>query len=233
MITCIAIDDEPLALELITNHCSRLDWIDLKKTFTRTSDAAKYLEKFPVDLLFLDIRMPDITGTEFYRSLKEQYQVIFTTAYSEYAVEGFDLDAVDYLLKPVRFERFLKAVEKSRETLSRIRQKDADSERFINVRCDYNLIRLRLEDILFIEGLDNYIKIFTAGGKTITCHSTMKAMLERLPRDQFIRVHRSYIVSLGRQPVYRNRYLSIDGRRIPVGVSYNEKIRKLFGEKSS
>src|ERR1051325_7324107 len=155
MITAIALDDEPPALQVIENFCGSADFIDLQKTFTGTREAQKHLEKYPVDLLFLDVNMPSLSGIEFYRSLPNKLMVIFTTAYSEYAVEGFNLDAVDYLLKPFTFERFFQAVNKANERYKFLhRQKDI-TDQYLFIRVDYKLVKIAMVDILFIEGLDD------------------------------------------------------------------------------
>jgi len=233
MINCIAIDDEPLALDQINKYCSRIDFIDLKKSFTRTSEAEVYLKKFPVDLILLDIQMPDISGIDFYRSLGKPYPVIFTTAYSEYAVEGFDLNAVDYLLKPIKFDRFEKAVRKTKEYLDFLNNQDTEKQQFLFVRSEYRLVRIPFTEILYIEGLDNYVRIFTALNRSIISHMTMKALLDRLPKNKFMRVHRSYIIQVEKSISIRNRTITIGDIQIPVGLSYLDEINARFGKKLS
>ena len=231
MINCIAIDDEPLALDLIADYCSKIDYIDLKKSFTRPSEAANYLNKFPVDLLFLDIQMPDISGIEFYKSLKTNKLVIFTTAFAEYAVEGFNLNAVDYLLKPIMSGRFEKAVTKTRDYLDYLNNKNHDNDNNLFVRSEYKLCKIEISDINYIEGLDNYIRIFTGHSKPIISHMSLKAISERLPYDAFLRVHRSFIINCKRDIAYCNRSIQLGEKNIPVGVSYEDNVKRFFGLK--
>jgi DNA-binding LytR/AlgR family response regulator len=229
MISCIAIDDEPLALDLISNYCTQIDFLDLKKTFTRPSEAALYLGKFPVDLLFLDIQMPDISGIDFYKSLKKDVVVIFTTAYSEYAVEGFSLNAVDYLLKPIRFERFEKAVSKTKEYLDYLNNRNSATDKFLFVRSGYELVKIAFSEILYIQGLDNYVRIITLHNKPVTSRVSMKEICEKLPREMFARVHRSYIINLQQLSSYRNRKVQIGDISIPVGLSFEADVKRIFG----
>ena len=200
MINCIAIDDEPLALDLISGYCARIDYLNLKKTFTKTSEAGIYLKRFPIDLLFLDIQMPDINGIDFYKSLKIEKPVIFTTAYSEYAVEGFNLNALDYLLKPIVFSRFEQAVKKTKSYLDYLKYPDHEKDRFLYVRSDYRLCRISIPDIRYIEGLNNYIIIYTSISRPVISHISLKEVSGRLPGNMFLRIHRSYIQQQGGLP---------------------------------
>ncbi len=230
MINCIAIDDEPPALELLEKYCSRVGFLDLKKTFTKTSEALAYLKKFPVDLIFLDIQMPDISGIEFYKSLKENKLVIFTTAFSEFAVEGFNLNAVDYLLKPIKFSRFEQAVQKTKDYLDYLSLKHSPAEQFLYVRSDYRLVRILLSDILYIEGLDDYVKIYCGQPKPVISRISMKAIAEKLPANSFLRVHRSYIIPTTKDISLCNKQIQIGKIQIPIGISYEEEVMKLFGK---
>jgi DNA-binding LytR/AlgR family response regulator len=228
MISCIAVDDEPLALSLLENYCSKVDFLKLNKTFTKTSEATAYLNKFPVDLLFLDIQMPDISGIEFVKSLNYSKLVIFTTAYSEYAVEGFNLNAVDYLMKPITFQRFEQAIKKSRNFLDFQNNKVAENDPCIFVRSDYRLRKISIREIRYIEGLDNYVRIFSESSKPIISHISLKAIHEKLPVNSFLRVHRSFIVNSGKDISYSNRNIHLGEKNIPVGISYEEKVKKYF-----
>lgn len=219
MIYAIAIDDEPPALRVLERFCSENEKIQLVKTFTKTNEAMRYIEKFPVDLIFLDIQMPAISGLEFYKTIDKDIPVIFTTAFSEYAVEGFNLNALDYLLKPFTIERFNQSVNKLTEYYSLLNLKESE-ERFIFIRADYSLIKLKTSDIVFIEGLDDYLKIYVHNQKTIVARMTMKNMAERLPANDFVRIHRSFIVSLKFIEKIRNKTVHIHGRELPVGSSY-------------
>lgn len=229
MINAIALDDEPPALEIIETFCRKVDFIDLKKIFTKTGEAFKYLEKFPVDLLFLDINMPSVTGIEFYRSISQKTMVIFTTSYSEYAIEGYDLNAVDYLLKPYTFKRFLQAADKAKERHSFLTQANAPGkDEYLVLRADYGLVKIAAADILFIEGLDNYLKIHLQNQKPLVIRMTLKAVLEKLSEKDFIRVHRSYIVPFNRIESVRNKVITIGTEEIPIGNSYEEPFYALF-----
>jgi DNA-binding LytR/AlgR family response regulator len=231
MINCIAIDDEPLALNLIADYCSKLEYLDFKKCFTKPSEAADYLDKFPIDLLFLDIQMPDVSGIEFYKGLKTNKLVIFTTAHSEYAVEGFNLNAVDYLLKPIMFSRFEQAVTKTYDYINYLNNKNHDIDNNLFVRSEYKLCKIAISDIRYIEGLDNYVRIFIENSKPVISHMSLKAIYERLPGHMFLRVHRSFIINCKRDLSYCNRSIQLGEKQIPVGISYEENVKRYFGLK--
>lgn len=220
MITAIAIDDEPLGLKIIAHYCDQIDFITLEKTFTKQSEAIKYLKKFPVDLLFLDIQMPTRNGIAFYKMLDHNPMVIFTTAYSEYAVDGFNVNATDYLLKPFSLERFLQAAEKAKNIYETKNQIQSTETQYLFIRADYSLHKILIADILFIEGLDDYLKIHIQNQKTLVTRMTMKSILEKLPAVAFIRVHRSYIVPMAKIDKVRNKMIYIGEEEIPISASY-------------
>jgi len=228
MITAIAIDDEPPALKVIEAFCREVGFMDLQKTFTRTDEAARHLKKFPVDLMFLDIQMPSISGIDFYRNIEQNTMVIFTTAYSEYAVEGFNLSAIDYLLKPFTQERFRQAVQKANDYVGYIRQSHQNIADFLFIRADYTLHKIALDDIVFIEGLDDYIKIQLENNKPIVARMTMKAILEKLPEQHFIRVHRSFIVAIKKVSQVRNKILYLGDVKINIGQSFEAAVSDKF-----
>jgi len=228
MIKAIAIDDEPPALKVIENFCSNAENIQLEKTFTSPNEALKYLRKFPVDLIFLDINMPSVTGIDFYKSLEQETMVIFTTAYSEYAVEGFNLNAVDYLLKPFTIERFHQAIKKANDYYTYTRQLPGTVSQSLFIRADYSLIKINYEDIVLIESLDDYLKIYLSNDKIIVARMTMKAMAEKLPAVDFMRVHRSFIVPIKRIVQVRNKVIYISDKEIPIGGNYEEAFFKVF-----
>lgn len=230
MIKAIAIDDELLALKVIESFCEKVDFISLEKTFHKPKEALRYLEEYPVDLLFLDINMPSMTGIELFRSITQNTMVIFTTAYSEYAVEGFNLNAIDYLLKPFTFERFLQGANKAYEYFKIQQPNDAETPSYLYIRADYRLHKIPLTDILFIEGLDDYLKIHIINAKSIVARMTMKTMLEKLPAKDFMRVHRSFIVPFARIENVRNKIVSIGEEEIPIGVSYEKTFFENFGK---
>jgi len=226
---CIAIDDEPLALQLISEYASRIPFLFLQKTFTNPDEAKEWMQQNEVDLLFLDIQMPDIDGLQFYKSLAKKPLVIFTTAYSEYAVDGFNVDAVDYLLKPFEYERFSKAVLKAREYLEFLSSQELGTAS-IFVKVDYQLMKINLKDIELIEGLDDYIRIHIKP-KPILTLLTLKSLQERLPSNEFVRIHRSYIVPVSKIESFGKSKVRVAGKEIPVGSSYNEAYQQMLRSK--
>jgi len=228
MIKAIAIDDEPPALRIIERFAMNISGMQLEKSFTRPGEALEYLRAHPVDLLFLDIQMPSVSGLHFYKNLPGEPMVIFTTGYSEYAVEGFNLQAVDYLLKPFTQERFEQAVAKAVQAFEYKQQQASGGQQFISIRADYSVHRVALSDIRYIEGLDDYLKIHIENAKPIVARMTMKAMVECLPAATFMRVHRSYIIPLARISMVRNKTIYIGEAQIPIGGSYEEAFFKAF-----
>lgn len=226
MIHCIAIDDEPLALQLINEYCSKISFLKLEKIFTNTDEAKQYFQEHPVDLLFLDIQMPDISGMQFYKNLPQKPPVIFTTAYKDFAAEGFDVDAVDYLLKPFEYDRFLKACYKANEYLEFISSQEMQLNS-VFVKVNYEIMKINLKDIELIEALDDYIKIFIKPNPVLTL-MTLKSIQEKLPPRDFIRVHRSFIVPLGRIEKFSKTKLWTAGKEIPIGSSYSQVYDQLL-----
>lgn len=225
---CIAVDDEPLALELMETYILQVPHLELLKTFTDAVSAWSYLQKNTVDLLFLDIQMPDITGLQMANSLERRKpMIIFTTAFSKYAVEGFNVNAVDYLLKPFEFKRFLEAVDKAIELKALNNAQSAPTEeKAIFVKSDYQNVRIPTKDIHYIEGFDDYIRIHVDTGKSIYTLMSLKSMLEKLPEHDFLRVHRSYIVPVNRIQRIFNQQIQLGTKDIPIGKSYVESVRK-------
>ena len=232
MINCIAVDDEPLALALLKEYISRVSYLQLAAVFTDAVEARDFLEKEKIDLIFLDIQMPDINGIQFYHSMPQKPMVIFTTAYSEYAVEGFNVNAIDYLLKPFEYDRFVKAVYKAKEYYDfTINQEIQLSSIF--VKADYQLVKVNLKEVLFIEGLDDYIRIHLADNKSILTLMSLKAITEKLPAHEFIRIHRSFIAALGKIEKVNSRKVEIAGKEIPVGISYAGEFFRAMNKKTS
>src|SRR5574344_1410762 len=227
-ITCIAVDDEPLALELMETYILQVPGLHLLRTFTDAVSAWSFIQKNPVDLLFLDIQMPDISGLQMAKSLeKRKPLVIFTTAFSKYAVEGFNVHAVDYLLKPFEFNRFKEAVDKAVEIKALSEKSPVQTEeKAVFVKSDYQNVRIPTKDIHFIEGFDDYIRIHVDTGKSIYTLMSLKSMLEKLPENEFIRVHRSYIVPINRFQRVFNQLIQLGNKDIPIGKSYIEAVRK-------
>ncbi|HAN20021.1 MAG: DNA-binding response regulator [Bacteroidetes bacterium GWC2_33_15] len=229
---CIALDDEPLALSLIEDFSKKIPYLNYIKSCKNAFEAIETIQKNKIDLIFLDINMPNITGIEFIKSLESKPMVIFTTAYSEFAVQGFELNAVDYLVKPFLFERFFKAVNKAydlynlhKKTTQEVIETHDKAENFIFVKSDYSSVKILLNDIFYIEGLKDYVKIHLHDKKILSL-ITMKKMEETLPADKFIRVHRSFIVALDKiESIQRNRII-IQKKWIPVGNSYKDDFFK-------
>ena len=220
MITAIAIDDEPLALQVIEHFCSELEGVKLERTFTKPTEAIKYIHKFPIDLIFLDIKMPAISGINLAKEVTSQTMVIFTTAYSDYAVESYDLNALDYLLKPIKKERFLQAIDKAKNHYLVTHKLETNEESFILVRSEYKLVKIHLEDILYIEGVADYVKFYVNERKPIMARMTMKEIVEILPEQDFKRIHRSFIIPVKRILSISKRKVKLPEREIPVGNTY-------------
>ncbi|MFM9019867.1 MAG: LytR/AlgR family response regulator transcription factor [Sediminibacterium sp.] len=226
MIHCIAIDDEPLALQLIAEYCQRISFLRLEKTFTNTDEANTYLAQNAVDLLFLDIQMPDINGVQFYKNLTKKPPVIFTTAFKDYAVEGFNVDAVDYLLKPFEYDRFLKGCYKAKEYIEFLSSQELQMNS-IFVKVNYEIMKINLKDIDLIEALDDYIKIYIPPTPVLTL-MTLKNIAEKLPTRDFIRVHRSFIVPIAKVDKFSKTKLWVKGKEIPIGSSYSHVYDQLM-----
>jgi DNA-binding LytR/AlgR family response regulator len=228
MINCIAIDDEPLALEIIGAFCLKAPFLNLQKTFTDTKEAARFMRKFPVDLLFLDIQMPDRTGIEFYRQEAQGKMVIFTTAFSDYAVEGFNLNALDYLLKPIEQDRFMQAVNKANDYLNYLNSAGNKENEFLFVRSEYSLVKIPFCDIDYIETLDDYIKIHTRGKKPLLTKMNLKNVMAKLNPNKFVRVHRSYVVPFDKILSVRGKLIKLADIEIPIGVKFEEEFFKKY-----
>ena len=229
MIRCIAIDDEPLALQIIIQFAARIPFLSLDQTFTNPDEATEYLQNNEVDVIFLDIQMPDVNGVQYYKSLVKKPQVIFTTAYSEYAVEGFSVEAIDYLLKPFEFDRFLKATYKAKEYLEFLNSQELQLAS-IFIKVDYQLMKINLKDIELIEGLDDYIRIHIKPRPVLTL-MTLKSLQEKLPTQEFIRLHRSYIIPVSRIESFGKSKIKVSGRELPIGSSYGEVYQQLLKSK--
>jgi len=234
MIQCIAIDDEPLALELLADNISKVPYLQLVAACDNAMDAMKILQQQPVDLIFLDIQMPGLTGLQFIQTLKEKPMFILVTAYEKYALEGFNLDVVDYLVKPVSLERFIKACNKANELhqlKTKPKQSNAESnQNFFFVNVDYSLLKVIFNDISYIEGLKDYIKIhLKSTTKSVITRMSMKSLEDQLPASQFIRIHKSYVVSLKHVTAVRKNSVFIDTLELPVSDNYRDAVAILTG----
>ncbi len=231
MIHCIALDDEPLALQVIVQYCSKISYLQLDKVFTNPDEAKDYLKHNKVDLLFLDIQMPDINGVQFYKSLTTKPPVIFTTAFKDYAVDGFNVDAIDYLLKPFEYDRFLKAIYKAKEYIEFLASQDLQMSS-IYVKVNYEMMKINLKDIDLIEALDDYIKIHIKPYPVLTL-MTLKGVLEKLPENLFVRIHRSYIIPLHKVEKFSKNKVQVAGKEIPIGSSYADVYERLLSASNS
>lgn len=217
----IAIDDEPIALEIIKSLASKVPFLDLKATFTDAFKALEYLQKEPVDLLFLDIKMPDISGIDLFNSLSKKPMVIFTTAYSEHAVAGFELDAVDYLLKPFSLARFLKSCNKAFELYNF--RNATETPDHLYIKTGYEQVKVLYDDICYLEATGNYVT-FVLKDKSILSRSTFIEAINLLPQEKFVRVHRSYVVALNKIDKVERSQVTINKIAIPVSEAYNDNL---------
>lgn len=241
MVRCIAIDDEPLALRQIKSYIERTEQLELVATCRSAMEAERVLKEEKVDLIFVDINMPDVTGLDFVRSLTGSYFIVFTTAHSEFALEGFKLNAIDYLLKPFDYNEFHKAamkaaslvdlVERCHAAESAVAQNEAESsdKEFISVKADYKTQLVKIADIVYLESAGEYVRLHIEGSPTITTLFRLKNMETILPQESFLRVHRSYIVNLRRISSYTRGRIFIDnGEYIPLGENYKERFFEYF-----
>jgi DNA-binding LytR/AlgR family response regulator len=232
-IVCLAVDDEPPALEVLKKYIASVHSLELAGSCVDAVEALNILQKQSVDLLFLDIQMPQILGTDFIRTLRNPPKVIFTTAFRKYAVEGFELDAVDYLLKPISFDRFLKAVNKVMQTSLKDVTVEIESNGkindtvHINFRSDRKMIKVALNDILYIESIKDYIKVITTTGTVITKQS-ISSVEEMLPKEKFVRIHRSYIVSVNKIESYNHELVWIAKQELPISRMYRHEVTRLL-----
>jgi two-component system LytT family response regulator len=221
LLTAIAIDDEPLALEVVRSHAAKVPFLNLKAEFTDAFKAMEYLQHEPVDLLFLDIKMPDISGIDLLSCLSKKPLVIFTTAYSEHAVESFELDAIDYLLKPFALTRFVKACNKANE-IHNLRG-SADKKEYLFLKTGYDQMRVNFTDICYLEATGNYVN-FVLKDKTILSRMTITEVEAMLPANQFIRIHRSFIAAVNKIDKIERHQVLVSGAVLPVGNSYYQNI---------
>lgn len=235
-IKCLIVDDEPIASQVIKSYLEKLDAFMLVETCENALQAFEYLQTDQVDLMFLDIQMPKITGLEFLKTLQTPPKVIIVTAYREFAFEGFELDVVDYLLKPVSFERFLKAINKfnnldiitARSNLDESKM-PGSGEESIWVRADRKNVKILIDDINYIEGLKDYVKIYVKSGLIIS-KMPMKNMEKMLPAKRFIRIHRSYLISVSKISAFNNEGIEIDSVLLPIGKMYKESVIRYLEE---
>lgn len=233
MIRCIAVDDEPLALELLEDNISKVPYLELVASCSNVMEAMAVLEKNSVDLIFLDIQMPGITGLQWISSMREKPMIIMITAYEKFALEGFNQDVVDYLVKPVPLERFIKACQKAKELhalKTAAAGKSSQSFDFIFVPSDYSMLKVVISDIRWIEGLKDYIRInLFSSSKPIITRFTMKNIEELLPARDFLRIHKSYIVAVSAITAVRKSSVFLNDLELPVSDNYRDDLQALLG----
>jgi DNA-binding LytR/AlgR family response regulator len=231
MLNCIAVDDEKLVLDLLVDNIEKVPFLHLVKRCKNAMEAAEILHQEKVDLIFLDIQMPGLNGLQFLASLQNAPMVIFVTAYKEHALEGFNLNAIDYLLKPVSFERFLKACNKAYEMYN-LQQKPVMKEEkpdYFFVYVEYNLVKISIPDILYIEGMKDYVKIFISSStRPVITKMSMKAMEEKLTGHRFVRTHKSYIVSASKVTAIKRDLICIGSLELPLSESYKPSVEKML-----
>ena len=225
MLQCYLIDDEQPAINILTSYVKKTPTLQLVGSTTNALAALEIFKKEKIDLLFLDIQMPDITGIEFLQILENPPMVIFTTAYEEYALQGYELDIIDYLVKPIPFPRFLKGVNKALKWQQNNATLLPPKEDFLYIKADYQTIKIALADILYIEGLKDYVKIYTTEKMFLT-RLNLKGITAKLPTEQFIRVHRSFIVAFSKLTTFQKSFIHIGEKKIPVGNAYQEALFK-------
>lgn len=227
MIRAIAIDDEPVALDVIEIHAKQIPFLKLEASFLNAIEALKYIKEENIDLIFLDISMPDMSGLEFASLIKEQTMVVFTTAYSEHAVKGFELAATDYLLKPINFDRFLQACELAESRLNLIKNDVSERGESLFVKDGHNWVQIKLNDVLYVQAQDNYVSIIERDKQTLT-RMTLNAFYSKVPEDQFLRTHKSYIVAKSKIDKVEKHQIFIGGFKIPLSKSYREGVFKIL-----
>ena len=234
-IKCLAVDDEPLALSVLQKYIASIPALELVGSCANAVQALEMLQQHSIDLLFLDIQMPQIMGTDFIRTLKKSPKVIFTTAYRKYAVEGFELDAVDYLLKPIFFDRFLKAVNKVLQTDIQVKDStfqttdnlSENANTCLYVRADRKMVKVLFNDILYIEGLNDYIKIVTTA-RAIVTKNLISSLEQSLPKEAFIRIHRSYIAAISKIDSFNADTIQIGNKELPISRLFKNGVNKLL-----
>ncbi|MBU2930087.1 LytR/AlgR family response regulator transcription factor [Winogradskyella psychrotolerans] len=236
-ISCVVVDDEPMALNLVESYVEKTPFLDFKKKCSSAIEAMEYIKSNPVDLLFLDIQMPDLTGIEFSKMLPKETRVIFTTAFDHYALEGFKVEALDYLLKPFDYAEFLAAANKANTWFELVKGKRqsilSEEKEFLFVKSEYKQLRIKLADVLYFEGLKDYIKIWLKDNpKPILTLMSLKSLEEELPATQFMRVHRSFIVSLNNIDVIERSQIIINDQRITVSEQYKPKFLEYINNHS-
>ncbi len=236
-ITCLIVDDEPMALSLMESYVAKIPFLELKGTCSNAFEALEKINNEKIDVLFLDIQMPELNGIELSRTISKDTRVIFTTAFDQYAIDGFKVDALDYLLKPYNFEEFYTAALKARDWFALVqnsRKGEAKEELvYIFIRADYKHLKIMLDDILYIEGLKDYVKVWLVNEtKPILTHSSLKKLEEELPSSKFMRVHRSFIIALNKIQAVERSQAIINNQYIPIADQFKQQFQQFVGRNS-
>ena len=231
ILNCVIVDDEPLAVELLASYARKIPFLNLVGTFHSAAASIKTIREKTVDLLFLDIQMPELSGMEYAKIINEPTKIVFTTAFSQYAVDGYRINAFDYLLKPISFEEFMRVADKALKYLS---EKNVASGKeangYIFVKSDYKLVRINFKDILYAEGVKDYVKIYLKDGSSIKSLACLRNLIDFLPSPQFLRVHRSFIVNIDNmKTIDRSRFV-VGDKFIPISDTYKEQLQKIIDE---
>lgn len=231
-IKCLIVDDEPLAVRLIENHIAKIDLLEVVATANSALKAFEILNTEKIDLLFLDIKMPNITGIDFLKSLKHPPRTIFTTAYRDFAIESYELEAVDYLLKPITFERFFKSVDRFLREVNQVKLPESENkeEKYILLKSSGKNFKILLDDILYIESIKDYVKVHKVDGTILTSKYKIGSLETELPSGSFVRIHRSFIINASKITAFSNTDIEVSGIDLPIGVSHKEQV-DLFLEK--
>lgn len=230
MINCLVVDDEPIARQGLLEHIHQIDFLNAVAECKDAVEAATWLQKTPVDLIFLDIQMPKLTGIDFLKNLSAPPLVIFTTAYPEYAIEGYELDVLDYLLKPISFSRFLKAALKAQDYLLKSKRGPLISDDYFFIKVNQKLEKIKMDDVLYIEGMNNYIIVHTRQKKHIA-YLTFKGIEEKLPQHLFVRTHKSFLVAVNAIQTIDVNEVTLETGTLPISKSYRDEVIERIGER--
>ena len=231
-LNCVIIDDEPLAADLLASYAEKVPFLMLQGTFNSATEAIKTIREKKIDLIFLDIQMPELSGLEFARIIDEETKIVFTTAFSQYAIEGYKVNALDYLLKPISFEKFLEVANKALRCFeNRNKALSMEKDRFIFIKSEYNLQKVNFDDILYVEGVKDYVKFYLGdGSKNIMSLMNMKKVDEFLPSPEFLRIHRSYIVHMPKVSLIDRFRIVMGEQYLPISESYKDTVQKYIEE---
>ncbi len=231
ILNCVIVDDEPLAVELLASYARKIPFLNLVGTFNSAAASIKTIREKSVDLLFLDIQMPELSGMEYAKIINGPTKIVFTTAFSQYAVDGYRINAFDYLLKPISFEDFMRVADKALKCLSEKKlESGKEGNGYIFVKSDYKLVRINFKDILYAEGVKDYVKIYLKDGSSIKSLACLRNLIDFLPSPQFLRVHRSFIVNIDNMKIIDRSRFVVGDKFIPISDTYKEQLQKIIDE---